>query len=180
MSDGEPSGRRIGRPRVVETTLDIEPAEHILLEAGRLFVEQGFRGTTTREIAEAAGLRQGSLYHYFARKDDILSELLDRVIDPPLQMAKLVNVDGSSAAARLWALCFLDVSNYCSGPHNMALLSRLPDAQRPRFSEFWEKRRQLQDWYGQYLELGKQEGTLRVDNAELLKEFRVRARQQSG
>ena len=171
MSGGEPSTRRIGRPRAVESTLNIEPVEHILLEAGRLFTEQGFRGTTTREIAEAAGLRQGSLYHYFARKDDILAELLDRTVEAPLQMAPLIDVAGASGAARLWALTFLDVRNYCSGPCNLALLSRLPDAQRPRFSEFWEKRQRLQDWYGRYLKIGKQEGNLRVDDAELMKEF---------
>ncbi len=171
MSGGEPSARRIGRPRIVKDTLNIEPVEHILLEAGRLFTEQGFRGTTTREIAEAAGLRQGSLYHYFARKDDILAELLDRTVEPPLQMARLIDVAGASGAARLWALTFLDVRNYCSGPYNLALLARLPDAHRPPFSEFWEKRRRLQDWYGRYLNLAKQEGTLRVDNPELMKEF---------
>lgn len=171
MSGSEPSGRRIGRPRAVESTLDIEPAEHILLEAGRLFTEHGFRGTTTREIAEAAGLRQGSLYHYFARKDDILAELLDRTVEAPLRVARLLDVAGASGAARLWALTFLDVGNYCSGPYNLALLARLPDAQRPRFSDFWEKRRELQGWYGRYLDLASAEGTVRVDNLELMTEF---------
>ena len=40
--------------------------------AVQLFIEKGFHKTTTRQIASAAGFSIGSLYEYFASKEDIL------------------------------------------------------------------------------------------------------------
>jgi TetR/AcrR family transcriptional regulator, cholesterol catabolism regulator len=40
--------------------------------AVQLFVEKGFHKTTTRQIASASGFSIGSLYEYFASKEDIL------------------------------------------------------------------------------------------------------------
>jgi AcrR family transcriptional regulator len=40
--------------------------------AVQLFIDQGFHKTTTRQIARAAGFSIGSLYEYFASKEDIL------------------------------------------------------------------------------------------------------------
>jgi len=40
--------------------------------AVQLFIDKGFHKTTTRQIAGAAGFSIGSLYEYFASKEDIL------------------------------------------------------------------------------------------------------------
>ncbi len=40
--------------------------------AVQLFIDRGFHKTTTRQIARAAGFSIGSLYEYFASKEDIL------------------------------------------------------------------------------------------------------------
>ena len=40
--------------------------------AVKLFIEKGFHKTTTRQIAGASGFSIGSLYEYFASKEDIL------------------------------------------------------------------------------------------------------------
>jgi AcrR family transcriptional regulator len=40
--------------------------------AVQLFIERGFHKTTTRQIARASGISIGSLYEYFASKEDIL------------------------------------------------------------------------------------------------------------
>jgi AcrR family transcriptional regulator len=53
--------------------------------AGELFAERGFDATTVRDIAEAAGMLSGSLYHHFASKeaivDAILSEFLETILE---------------------------------------------------------------------------------------------------
>ncbi|GAA1513367.1 TetR/AcrR family transcriptional regulator [Nocardioides humi] len=51
--------------------------EQILREAARLFAIKGFHGTSTREIAEAVGVRQPSLFHHFASKHDIARALYE-------------------------------------------------------------------------------------------------------
>jgi TetR/AcrR family transcriptional regulator, cholesterol catabolism regulator len=49
-----------------------------LLEiAAKLFAERGFKNTTVRDIADAAGILSGSLYHHFDSKEAMVDELLD-------------------------------------------------------------------------------------------------------
>ena len=45
--------------------------------AARLFAERGFNNTTVRDIADAAGILSGSLYHHFDSKESMVDELLD-------------------------------------------------------------------------------------------------------
>lgn len=48
----------------------------VLAAARRVIVRDGIEAATTRNIAREAGCSSGSLTHYFAGKDDILSSLL--------------------------------------------------------------------------------------------------------
>lgn len=65
------------------STPDPEPGpatsrrEELLGIAGRLFAERGFGNTTVRDIADAAGILSGSLYHHFDSKETMAHELLD-------------------------------------------------------------------------------------------------------
>ncbi|MBL7494913.1 TetR family transcriptional regulator [Frankia sp. CNm7] len=49
--------------------------------AAGLFAERGYRATTVREIADAAGMLSGSLYHHFDSKESIVDELLSSFLD---------------------------------------------------------------------------------------------------
>lgn len=49
----------------------------LLQIAGTLFAERGFANTTVRDIADAAGILSGSLYHHFDSKEAMVDELLD-------------------------------------------------------------------------------------------------------
>ena len=50
--------------------------EEILRAAVSLFASQGFTRTTTREIAHAAGIAEGTIYTYFASKEEVLLAFL--------------------------------------------------------------------------------------------------------
>jgi AcrR family transcriptional regulator len=52
--------------------------EQILDAALRLFAHQGYRGTNLREVASAAGLSTGNVYHLFPDKEAIFRALLER------------------------------------------------------------------------------------------------------
>lgn len=57
--------------------LKADPRRRVILQAaGKLFAERGVERTTTRAIAEAAGIVSGSLYHYYPHKNLILQELI--------------------------------------------------------------------------------------------------------
>ena len=51
----------------------------ILEAATRVFAEKGFHRATTKDIARAAGIAEGTIYTYFASKADLLLGILSRL-----------------------------------------------------------------------------------------------------
>jgi AcrR family transcriptional regulator len=51
----------------------------ILKAARRLFGERGFAGTTMDDIAEAARVAKGAVYHYFVTKEAVFEAVFDEV-----------------------------------------------------------------------------------------------------
>lgn len=49
----------------------------ILEAAARIFAQRGYERATTREIAAEAGVSEGTIYTYFASKQELLTELAD-------------------------------------------------------------------------------------------------------
>ena len=50
--------------------------DELLAIAARLFADKGFKNTTVRDIADAAGILSGSLYHHFGSKESMVDEIL--------------------------------------------------------------------------------------------------------
>src|SRR5262249_57938903 len=87
--DGGPAGLRRSRRRVAQrhprglggvmsaarqpgtgaAPLVSERREEILAIAAKIFADKGYASTTVREIADAAGILSGSLYHHFDSKE---------------------------------------------------------------------------------------------------------------
>lgn len=55
--------------------------ERILQEAARLFVAQGYRGLSMREIAAGVGVSKPAIYHHFADKEQLFVAVLDGAVD---------------------------------------------------------------------------------------------------
>lgn len=53
----------------------------ILDAAVRLFVERGYAHTSVMDIAQAVGLTKGGIYHYIDKKEDLLVEIYNLVVD---------------------------------------------------------------------------------------------------
>lgn len=56
----------------------IQKREEILATALDVVARDGYRGTTVRDLADAVGLSQTGLLHYFESKDELLAEVLRR------------------------------------------------------------------------------------------------------
>jgi len=142
--------RSPGRPRADETTG--ETKEEILDAAAVLFIEQGVGGTTTRHIAERAGIRQATMYHYFASNSDILLELIERTVRPSLEVGRRIwqwMLDDGDPSAALYALALSDVEMLRTAPHNIATLYLLPEVRTGNeYTRFRALRNELQDMYG--------------------------------
>ncbi|MEW1718939.1 helix-turn-helix domain-containing protein [Streptomyces sp. NPDC093109] len=166
------TGRRVGRPRAEQRPdSGLSASEELLRAAAELFTTHGYAATTTRAVAERAGLRQATMYHYFGGKEDLLAALLESTVRPSLELARELLADQErSAEARLWELCRSDVELLCGGPHNLGGLYLLPEVRVDRFDGFHRVRAELKDAYGALLAataagaaLEKDEAALRTD-----------------
>ncbi|MGB3480709.1 MAG: helix-turn-helix domain-containing protein [Mycobacterium sp.] len=139
-----------GRPRLEESRRPGQTArEEILDAAAELFTTRGYSSTSTRAIAEAVGIRQASLYHHFATKDDILDALVAGTVDAPLILAGELLAQTSPAASRLHLLMVSDGLQLCGGRWNLGALYLLPELRVERFAGFRAKRAQLRGHYGE-------------------------------
>jgi AcrR family transcriptional regulator len=55
--------------------------DEIMARAAELFARNGIAATTVREIGDAVGMLSGSLYHYFASKEEIVDAIISSYLD---------------------------------------------------------------------------------------------------
>ncbi len=123
--------------------------DEILDAAAELFTTVGYAATSTRRIAESVGIRQASLYHHFAAKDDILDALLADTVDTSVQLAAELLAEGGPSAPRLHTLVFADTAQLCGGAWNLGTLYLLPELRLERFAAFRRRRGELRSHYQQ-------------------------------
>jgi TetR/AcrR family transcriptional regulator, cholesterol catabolism regulator len=133
--------------------------------AGELFAEKGYRATTVREIADAAGILSGSLYHHFDSKesigDEILSGFIEAVLadyraavasagDPRAVLEQIVRTTSETLSRHRAALAMLQNDwSYFSG--------------QPRFGYLRKAVGDIEQAWVTQLERGKAEGVFRAD-----------------
>ena len=79
----------------------------ILDRAAECFALRGFDGTTMIEVAQACGTSKSHLYHYFARKEDLLFAIISEHITA--QAAELMEIVGLAQPAEARFARFVDV-----------------------------------------------------------------------
>jgi AcrR family transcriptional regulator len=85
-------GRRPGAP---------DTRAEVLAAARASFAEKGFRGTTIRAVAAAAGVDPALVHHYFGSKDDLFLAALEMPVDPRALLAPVVAQGPDGAGERL-------------------------------------------------------------------------------
>jgi TetR/AcrR family transcriptional regulator, cholesterol catabolism regulator len=103
----EPPPRRSrGRPRKTADERDDGNRRQALLRAAaRLFRQQGFSATSTRDIAAAVGMRSGSPFYHFESKDALLAAVVEEGMERALahqreRMAMAVAASPAPLSAR--------------------------------------------------------------------------------
>lgn len=147
-SSAVPARTGPGRPRLASPKrAGSTGSEEILDAAAELFTTRGFTATSTRMIAEAVGMRQASLYHYFATKDDMLADLLEATVSGPLALARELLVADGPALHRLLRLARYDVTQLAQSRWNLGALYLLPELAADNFAAFRAARDELADAY---------------------------------
>lgn len=85
---------------------DAAPLPRVLASALAAFAEQGYHGTSIRDIAAGAGLSVPGLYHHYRSKQDVLMALMVAVMDDLLgrTRAALASAGEATPAARFDAV----------------------------------------------------------------------------
>jgi AcrR family transcriptional regulator len=133
--------------------------------AGQLFAQKGYRATTVREIADAAGILSGSLYHHFDSKesigDEILASFLDEILtdyraavasggDPRSVLEQIVRTTSTTLARHRAALSMLQNDWSYFNSH-------------PRFGYLRKALREFEQTWISQMERGVAEGAFRAD-----------------
>lgn len=139
----------VGRPRASGAAASKREARLAVLDAaGELFTGAGYAATTTRAIADRAGLRQASLYYHFPSKEDILAALLEETVRPSLEVASGLSAGQAPVGVRLWALAYADIRLLGIARHNIGALYLLPEISSPNLAQFRAERGELKRVYG--------------------------------
>ncbi|WP_437322923.1 TetR family transcriptional regulator [Sorangium sp. So ce381] len=163
----EGSPRRMGRPRKAPQRSDLAPREQILQVAGRLFAERGVAEVSMLEVAQAAGLRQSSLYYWFRRKELIVAEILQQVNRLPLSYARSLEAAGETADVQLWRFVCFDVQTVCGFPLEITEIHRFSERDPTAFATYWAERRALTEAVAAMVGRGIGEGRFREVDAYL-------------
>ena len=133
--------------------------------AGDLFAEKGFRATTVREIADAAGILSGSLYHHFDSKESIADEILSSFLNEVLADYRAAAASAGSPRAVLEQI--VRSTSYTLSRHRAALAMLQNDwtyfAGQPRFGYLRTAVREIERTWITQLERGKESGDFRAD-----------------
>ncbi len=109
------------------TKAKAEETRVALLDAAeRVFSDKGVTSTSLNEVAAAAGVTRGALYHHFANKLSLLDALMERVMMPLEEMRRLDEEQprgGCLDAIRERSLTVLHLA--VSDPHAQAVFSIL-------------------------------------------------------
>ncbi|MEV0704083.1 TetR/AcrR family transcriptional regulator [Saccharopolyspora sp. NPDC050389] len=86
------------------STRGSERRAELLAIAAELFATRGFLATTVRDIADAAGILSGSLYHHFDSKESMVDEILREFLDAQRETNEQVLREASDPRAAITEL----------------------------------------------------------------------------
>ena len=153
-----------------------ERRQQILRVAMRLFSQRGFSGTTTREIAQAAGVSEAMVFRHFATKDELYRAILDHKacaggIDPRALLADAMARKDDRAVFETLARAMMQ--HHEQDTEFLRLLTHAALEEHHLVELFWERNvRQLYELLGGYIRERQRDGALRpVEPAIFVRAF---------
>jgi AcrR family transcriptional regulator len=148
-------------------------AELLGIAAG-LFAEKGFTNTTVRDIADAAGILSGSLYHHFDSKESMVEEILSSFQGELFAAYDEVLASGDDPRTKLERVVRLSFEAIDQHPAEVAIYQN--DASYlggfERFGVLAERNEQMRTIWTGLVREGVESGVLRQDlDIELVYRF---------
>ena len=143
--------------------------EELLDTALALFLEHGYERTSVEHITTAVGVAKGTFYHYFATKQELLEQLVERFTDELFaEIEKALDATGGTALDRFRALVNASSGAKLGRKDETLMLTRslYSDENRElksRLRDGWMER--TRPLIRSIVEQGNDEGTFDVPNA---------------
>ena len=149
----------------------------ILRVAVSLFSQRGFGGTTTKEIAQAAGVSEAMVFRHFATKQELYSEILDHKacsgdsMNPEQMVAEALKQKDDRAVFEQLALGALD--HHECDPEFQRLLMYAALERHELAEMFFEKFvRRVYELLGGYISERQRDGAMvKIDPAIIVRSF---------
>jgi AcrR family transcriptional regulator len=134
--------------------------------AARLFVRNGYDGTSMRDLARALGLRPSSIYGHVKSKQELLFRVMERLMDEVLTRANEALKAGGEPEELVRRLI---LTNICQpGPYETALLqSELKNLRPPHRASIVRKQKQYRNLWLGVLDRGNQRGIFKIKDPKL-------------
>ena len=142
-----------------------ERREEILAHAAQIFADKGYASTTVREIADAAGILSGSLYHHFDSKESMLDEIMHGFLDHTVDRYRITVAEGGDPLEVLRALVREAFSSLGANPAALTVMINEFNflVQFPRFTYLRAGAEETENLWVGVIEDGMRAGTFRSD-----------------
>ena len=107
---------------MAKTPMDHDERRHQLMDIGEdLFNRRGYDETSISDIVSAAGIAQGTFYHHFQSKEDLLEAIADRYVDDLSDMLLDLVEDETLSSVQKFLHLFIKISEYGRDRKGMVL-----------------------------------------------------------
>ena len=139
--------------------------DELLAIAAGLFADKGFKNTTVRDIADAAGILSGSLYHHFDSKESMIDEILRTFQDELFAAYDEVLASDDDPRTKIERAVRLSFEAIDRHPHEVAIFQNEADYLDgfERFGYLAERNTQSRSVWMTLLTEGVESGALRPD-----------------
>jgi TetR/AcrR family transcriptional regulator, cholesterol catabolism regulator len=152
------------RSRLLRNSRLLRRADAIVDAAASVFAERGYHGASTQAIADVLGMRQASLYYYFASKEAALELVCEKGVDGFVETAEKIAARRDAPLARLRALITSHLApNETKRDYVKVFINErryLPDASRRRIGR---KGRRIERCFEDVIRAGIEDGSIRAD-----------------
>jgi TetR/AcrR family fatty acid metabolism transcriptional regulator len=129
-----PRPQRAPARRADDEAAEPEKRRAILHAAVRVFAERGYHGCRIADVARAAGVAYGLVYHYFRNKDELLESVFAEQWAILINALKAIDEGPGTASEKLAGVCGFVLDVYKTAPTAVRVLilevTRTPNALR--------------------------------------------------
>lgn len=136
--------------------------------AAQLFAEHGYDSTSVRMVADALGIKAGSLYYHIRSKEDLLFEVIDRALTKLIDSVQDVMQSDASPGEKLERALSIHLRVGAETRNEMIVTAREVDKLGPELESLIKtKRRRYERMFQELIEAGMENGELRRYNGKL-------------